>query len=222
MPTCRKNPEAVDVDARAVPRHVRLTGTERAPSSTNTGTIRSMPSTSTWFPASRSSHRSTVRRSGRVLRGPSRPRVSRERGQLVRYDTDRSLFQARRQLSLAMFSRWALRQRWLEVPHELGLLEAHPPPRPSSAVICAVMPTLACSPKEESAASSARCKVYVYPDQLGIATLPGSPSSAAPTGFAPNRSRVGADQTLAPMPPKLTGLIEREFGGFVPSKMFDD
>jgi hypothetical protein len=69
----------------------------------------------------------------------------------------------------------------------------------------------------------------VYPDQLawpGIATLPGLPSTAIPTGFAPDGLPVGV-QMVGPWledstPLKLAELIEREFGCFVPPKMFDD
>jgi amidase len=72
-------------------------------------------------------------------------------------------------------------------------------------------------------------KEYVYPDQLvwpGIATLPDLPSTAIPTGFAPDGLPVGV-QIVGPWledptPLKLAELIEREFGGFVPPKMFDD
>jgi Amidase len=66
-------------------------------------------------------------------------------------------------------------------------------------------------------------------DQLawpGIATLPGLPSTAIPTGFAPDGLPVGV-QMVGPWledstPLKLAELIEREFGCFVPPKMFDD
>src|SRR5262245_8525659 len=61
------------------------------------------------------------------------------------------------------------------------------------AVICAVMPTPAYphdhSPEQEKRRIDG--KEYVYPDQLawpGIATLPGLPSTAIPTGFAPDRT----------------------------------
>src|SRR5262247_2588378 len=72
-------------------------------------------------------------------------------------------------------------------------------------------------------------KEHVYPDQLawpGIATLPGLPSTAIPTGFAPDGLPLGV-QIVGPWledptPLKLAELIEREFGGFVPPKMFDD
>jgi hypothetical protein len=69
----------------------------------------------------------------------------------------------------------------------------------------------------------------VYPDQLawpGIATLPGLPSTAIPTGFAPDGLPVGVQMVGPwledPTPLKLAELIEREFGCFVPPKMFDD
>jgi amidase len=69
----------------------------------------------------------------------------------------------------------------------------------------------------------------VYPDQLawpGIAKLPGLPSTAIPTGFAPDGLPVGVQMVGPwledPTPLKLAELIEREFGGFVPPKMFDD
>ena len=66
-------------------------------------------------------------------------------------------------------------------------------------------------------------------DQLawpGIATLPGLPSTAIPTGFAPDGLPVGV-QIVGPWledrtPLRLAELIEREFGGFKPPKMFDD
>ena len=72
-------------------------------------------------------------------------------------------------------------------------------------------------------------KEYVYPDQLawlGIATLPGLPSTAIPTSFAPDGLPVGVQMVGPwledPTPLKLAELIEREFGGFVLPKMFDD
>jgi Asp-tRNA(Asn)/Glu-tRNA(Gln) amidotransferase A subunit family amidase len=82
-------------------------------------------------------------------------------------------------------------------------------------------------PSRKSAASIG--KEYVYPDQLawpGIATLPGLPSTAIPTGFAPDGLPVGVQMVGPwledPTPLKLAELLEREFGGFVPPKMFDD
>jgi amidase len=101
------------------------------------------------------------------------------------------------------------------------------------AVICPIMPTEAYphdhSDDQEKRRIQIDGKDYVYPDQLawpGIATLPGLPSTAIPTGFAPNGLPVGV-QIVGPWledrtPLKLAELIEREFGGFVPPKMFDD
>ena len=101
------------------------------------------------------------------------------------------------------------------------------------AVICPIMPTPA-YPHDHSADQEARRiridgKDYVYPDQLawpGIATLPGLPATAIPTGFAPDGLPVGV-QIVGPWledrtPLKLAELIEREFGGFKPPPMFDD
>jgi amidase len=101
------------------------------------------------------------------------------------------------------------------------------------AVICPVMPTPA-YPHDHSADQETRRitidgKDHVYPDQLawpGIATLPGLPSTAIPTGFSPDRLPVGV-QIVGPWledrtPLELAKLIEREFGGFKPPPMFDD
>jgi amidase len=53
-----------------------------------------------------------------------------------------------------------------------------------------------------------------------------APSTAIPTGFAPDGLPVGVQMVGPwledPTPLKLTELIEREFGGFVPPKRFDD
>src|SRR5258705_111104 len=105
--------------------------------------------------------------------------------------------------------------------------------RTSDAVICPIMPTPA-YPHDHSPDQSQRHikidgKDHVYSDQLawpGIATLPGLPSTAIPTGFAPDGLPVGVqivgpwleDRTTL----KLAELIEREFGGFRPPPMFDD
>jgi amidase len=101
------------------------------------------------------------------------------------------------------------------------------------AVICPVMPTAAYphdhSPDQEKRRITIDGKEHVYTDQLawpGIATLPGLPSTAIPTGFAPDGLPIGV-QIVGPWledrtPLKLAELIEREFGGFVPPKMFDD
>ncbi|MCA6109224.1 amidase [Bradyrhizobium cenepequi] len=101
------------------------------------------------------------------------------------------------------------------------------------AVICPVMPTPAYphdhSPEQEQRRIAIDGKEYVYLDQLawpGIATLPGLPSTAIPTGFAPDGLPIGV-QIVGPWledrtPLKLAELIEWEFGGFVPPTMFDD
>jgi amidase len=101
------------------------------------------------------------------------------------------------------------------------------------AVICPIMPTPAYphdhSPDQEQRRITIDGKDYVYPDQLawpGIATLPGLPSTAIPTGFAPDGLPVGV-QIVGPWledrtPLRLAELIEREFGGFKPPPMFDD
>jgi amidase len=101
------------------------------------------------------------------------------------------------------------------------------------AVICPIMPTPAYPHDHSDDQEKRRIKIdgkdYVYPDQLswpGIATLPGLPSTAIPTGFAPDGLPVGV-QIVGPWledhtPLKLAELIEREFGGFKPPPMFDD
>ncbi|WP_426437728.1 amidase [Bradyrhizobium genosp. P] len=101
------------------------------------------------------------------------------------------------------------------------------------AVICPIMPTPAYpqdqSPDQEQRKILIDGEPHVYSDQLawpGIATLPGLPATAIPTGFAPDSLPVGV-QIVGPFledrtPLKLAELIEREFGGFVPPKMFDD
>jgi amidase len=101
------------------------------------------------------------------------------------------------------------------------------------AVICPIMPTPA-YPQDHSPDQTLRRididgKKYPYTDQFiwpGIATLPGLPSTAIPTGFSPDGLPVGVqivgpwleDRTTI----KLAELIEREFGGFKPPPMFDD
>jgi amidase len=101
------------------------------------------------------------------------------------------------------------------------------------AVICPIMPTPAYphdhSEDQEKRRIQIDGKDYVYPDQLawpGIATLPGLPATAIPTGFSPEGLPVGV-QIVGPWledrtPLKLAELIEREFGGFVPPPDFDD
>ena len=100
-------------------------------------------------------------------------------------------------------------------------------------VICPIMPTPAYphdhSDDQEKRRIRIEGKDYIYPDQLswpGIATLPGLPSTAIPTGFAPDGLPVGV-QIVGPWledrtPLRLAELIEREFGGFKPPPMFDD
>jgi amidase len=101
------------------------------------------------------------------------------------------------------------------------------------AVICPIMPTPAYphdhSPEQEKRSINIDGKDYSYPDQLawpGIATLPGLPATAIPTGLSPEGLPVGV-QIVGPLfedrtPLKLAELIEREFGGFVPPPEFDD
>jgi amidase len=101
------------------------------------------------------------------------------------------------------------------------------------AVICPIMPTPAYPHDHSDDQEKRRIQIdgeaHVYPDQLswpGIATLPGLPSTAIPTGFAPDGLPVGV-QIVGPWledrtPLKLAELIEREFGGFKPPPMFDD
>jgi amidase len=101
------------------------------------------------------------------------------------------------------------------------------------AVICPIMPTPAYphdhSPEQDKRRVNIDGKEYVYPDQLawpGIATLPGLPATAIPTGLSAQGLPVGVqivgpwleDRTTL----RLAELIEREFGGFVPPPMFDD
>jgi amidase len=101
------------------------------------------------------------------------------------------------------------------------------------AVICPIMPTPA-YPHDHSPDQAQRRvlidgKAHAYTDQFawpGIATLPGLPATAIPTGFAPDGLPVGV-QIVGPWledrtPLKVAELIEQEFGGFVPPKMFDD
>ncbi len=101
------------------------------------------------------------------------------------------------------------------------------------AVICPIMPTPAFVqdhlPDQEQRRITIDGKDYPYTDQLvwpGIATLPGLPATAIPTGLSPEGLPTGVqivgpwleDRTTL----KLAELIEREFGGFVPPPMFDD
>ncbi|MBR1131508.1 amidase [Bradyrhizobium iriomotense] len=105
--------------------------------------------------------------------------------------------------------------------------------RSFDAVICPIMPTPA-FPHDHSPEQSLRCisidgTDYPYSDQLawpGVATLPGLPATAVPLGLSKDGLPVGV-QIVGPWledrtPLKLAELIEREFGGFKPPKMFDD
>lgn len=101
------------------------------------------------------------------------------------------------------------------------------------AVICPIMPTPAYphdhSPDQQTRRVRIDGKDHPYSDQLtwpGIATLPGLPATAIPTGFSPDGLPVGV-QIVGPWledrtPLMLAELIEREFGGSVPPPMFDD
>jgi len=101
------------------------------------------------------------------------------------------------------------------------------------AVICPIMPTPAYPHDHSSDQEARRIRIdgidHDYTDQLvwpGLATLPGLPATALPVGFSGEGLPVGV-QIVGPWledrtPLKLAALIEREFGGFVPPKMFDD
>jgi len=101
------------------------------------------------------------------------------------------------------------------------------------AVICPIMPTPAYVQDHSPEQEKRRIKIdgidYPYVDQLtwpGVATLPGLPATAIPTGFSPQGLPIGV-QIVGPWledrtPLKLAELIERQFGGFVPPPMFDD
>jgi amidase len=101
------------------------------------------------------------------------------------------------------------------------------------AVVCPIMPTPAYvqdqSPEQEDRRINIDGKDFPYPDQLawpGIATLPGLPATAIPLGLNAQGLPLGV-QIVGPYledrtPLKLAELIEQEFGGFIPPKMFDD
>lgn len=101
------------------------------------------------------------------------------------------------------------------------------------AVICPIMPTPAYphdhTPDQDQRRINIDGKDYPYSDQLawpGIATLPGLPATAIPLGLSKDGLPLGV-QIVGPYledrtPLRLAELIEREFGGFVPPKMFDD
>jgi len=118
-------------------------------------------------------------------------------------------------------ARTRLRAQWREL---FGTFDA---------VICPIMPTPPYkqdhSPEQEDRRITIDGKDYSYLDQLawpGIATLPGLPATAIPLGFNAQGLPLGV-QIVGPWledrtPLKLAELIEREFGGFAPPKMFDD
>ena len=99
--------------------------------------------------------------------------------------------------------------------------------RDFDALICPISPTAAFphdrEPDQEARKLVVNGEPQPYLDMLfwpGIATLPGLPATAAPIGRTPEGLPIGAQivgpwledrTTLA-----LAGLIEREFGGFVP------
>ena len=105
--------------------------------------------------------------------------------------------------------------------------------RSFDAVICPIMPTPAYvqdhTPEQEARRIIIDSEAHPYPDQLawpGVATLPGLPSTAIPTGLSPAGLPTGV-QIVGPWledrtPLKLAELIEREFGGFVPPPIFND
>jgi amidase len=139
----------------------------------------------------------------------------------LRAERLRGIAQSHRNWLMDDVARGRLRAQWRE------LFKTY------DAVICPIMPTPA-YPHDHSEEQEKRLiriddKDYVYPDQLswpGIATLPGLPSTAIPTGFSPDGLPVGVqivgpwleDRTTL----KLAELVEREFGGFKPPPMFDD
>jgi amidase len=133
----------------------------------------------------------------------------------------RGLVQSHRNWLMDDGARGRLRAQWRE------LFKTY------DAVICPIMPTPAYPHDHSDDQEKRRIRIddkeYVYPDQLawpGIATLPGLPATALPTGFSPDGLPVGV-QIVGPWledrtPLKLAELIEREFGGFKPPPMFDD
>ncbi|QPF91324.1 amidase [Bradyrhizobium commune] len=118
-------------------------------------------------------------------------------------------------------ARAALRAQWRELF------------RTFDAVICPIMPTPAFPhdhlPDQDARRISIDGNDYPYSDQLawpGAATLPGLPATAIPLGLSNSGLPLGV-QIVGPYledrtPLRLAELIEREFGGFVPPKMFDD
>ena len=155
-----------------------------------------------------------------LARRPQRGRAAGERPSLAA-ERLRGMVQSHRAWLMDDVARGRLKAQWRELFKTFD------------AVICPVMPTPAYphdhSPDQEQRRITIDGKQHVYSDQLawpGIATLPGLPSTAIPTGFAPDGLPVGVqivgpwleDRTTL----KLAELIEREFGGFKPPPMFDD
>jgi amidase len=139
----------------------------------------------------------------------------------LRAERLRGITLSHRDWVMASGGRTRLRAQWRELFNSFD------------AVICPIMPTPAYvqdhSPEQETRHILIDGKAYPYPDQLswpGVATLPGLPSTAIPTGLSPTGLPVGV-QIVGPWledrtPLKLAELIEREFGGFVAPPMFDD
>ena len=126
-------------------------------------------------------------------------------------------------------------RKWFEPIDEPWILRSRRKSKPCSSIFCpnGIMPTPAYlkdhAPDQETRRINIDGKDYPYPDQLawpGIATLPGLPSTAIPTGLSPSGLPVGV-QIVGPWledrtPLQLAELIEREFCGFVPPPQFDD
>jgi amidase len=139
----------------------------------------------------------------------------------LRAERLRGITLSHRDWVMASGGRTRLRAQWRELFNNFD------------AVICPIMPTPAYvqdhSPEQETRHVLIDGKAYSYPDQLawpGVATLPGLPSTAIPTGLSPAGLPTGV-QIVGPWledrtPLKLAELIEREFGGFVAPPMFDD
>ncbi len=139
----------------------------------------------------------------------------------LRAERLRGITLSHRDWMMADGGRTRLRAQW----HELF--------KSFDAVICPIMPTPAYlqdqSPEQEDRRINIDGKDFSYPDQLawpGVATLPGLPSTAIPLRLNAQGLPVGV-QIVGPYledrtPLRLAELIEREFGGFIPPKMFDD
>jgi len=136
---------------------------------------------------------------------------------------DRSLTAERARGAVSSYREWAaddaarvkLRMQWSAFFREWDV------------VICPPMPTPA-FPNDQTTPISDRHididgKNYSYFDQMvwpGVATTPGLPSTAAPIGLSETGLPLGV-QIVGPYledrtPLMFAGLMEREFGGFVP------